>query len=253
VVYSYVLVFFVFLFGKELNWRKTLLIIVFCAGGAFTARSFYLGIAAAIAILLLYVLVEKPELLFKFSATVLTSVSAAIFLLPGSFKARLEAEVFPWLFEFWYTYKATGKLETRSSKVLFSGHYKDVEGSRMLFGDGYYIVPGSGGQPWMDTDAGYMRLIYFGGIFYILLRFIPFCLILQPILKLKHPFAKLVFIGLLALLLVFQLKGDVFTGLTMMTVILFLLGLIMNDLVSEGWNTSAFGWRELHPRMPLYI
>lgn len=252
VVYSYIIVYYVFIFGKTMDWKKTILLLIYCAGGAFTARSFYLGVLMTVFVLCAHVFLTRPAVFFKMAWTGFIGVAMSIVLIPGTFKAKLESQLFPWLFEFWYTYKSTGRFETRSTKVLFKGHYDNLQGYHLITGDGYYLIPGTGGHPWMSTDAGYMRLIFFGGVLYLILRFIPFWLIAAPAARLRMPFSKMFFIMIIASLLVFQIKGDIFTGLTMLFVNLFLINLALSDLVKEGWSDAISGhvFRPPLPPMP---
>jgi hypothetical protein len=240
VVYSYVMIFYVFLRGKKMDLREILLLVIFCAGACFTARSFFLGIGAS---LLLLALTGRAEILAKIAMGTCSSILAATFLFSENLKERLQSDLLPWLFEAWHTYQATGRMETRSSKVLFEGHYFNITAKQMAFGDGLYVWPG--GVPYGDTDAGYWRLILFGGIPYLVLRGLLCVLILWPLLTSPRQNAKIAFAGCFSLLLFFQVKGDIFTGLTSLLVILFLLGLIVRDIgddyvqlqpLPQNWN-----------------
>jgi hypothetical protein len=81
----------------------------------------------------------------------------------------------------------------------------------------------------MFTDAGYMRQILFGGVFCLLIKlYYNYCLIL-PIFQYKASLAKLFGCLVAGMLLLFQYKGDVLGGLTLLTASLFFMGLGINE------------------------
>jgi len=86
------------------------------------------------------------------------------YLLPQRQQNRLSDEVFPFAFEAYYNFRDYGTLSTGSSDQL-EQHYFPIRDETFLAGHG--TVAGQGGF-YPGSDAGYINVIVFGGIPYIL-------------------------------------------------------------------------------------
>lgn len=74
-------------------------------------------------------------------------------------------------FEMFYNYSESGKMETNSTDDLLSSYKKvPTEISTWLVGDGFFDLPN--GRHYMDVDNGYQRMIYFFGIFGMMMCFL---------------------------------------------------------------------------------
>lgn len=111
-----------------------------------------------------------------------------------------------------------GLVNISSGDRLFNDMYFELTIKQIIFGDAKYT---DGSSYYMQTDAGYMRPILFFGIFGLLLLFIlQICF-----LKFLYKTNKIYAIGLLILLSVLQIKGEVIGFLIMSQSIILLMNL----------------------------
>lgn len=96
---------------------------------------------------------------------VLTSFSVINMFFPKYFDL-INSIFSKYTFEFLSNYSHTGKLETESSNIL-KNMYFPISSHTFFWGDGYWLDPAGDGY-YMHTDAGYMRVILYGGIINIL-------------------------------------------------------------------------------------
>lgn len=110
----------------------------------------------------------------------------------------------PFAFEFFVKYADTGTFSTTSTDVL-KNMYFPLSETTFLFGDGLYLgVDGVG--YYMGTDAGYMRPVLFGGIFFFLMLMLFWCFYIFNSLKISYGEYISSIVILLTLLL--QYKGE---------------------------------------------
>jgi hypothetical protein len=231
VVYSLVLVFYIYFFGDKFKMKDILQVLILIVGATFTARSFFLGIFASLG--LVFFLRRGAGLFFKIAAGSCCALLFSILLLPESLSTKIDQVVFPWLFEWYYNFVATGELKTRSSDAVLKLHHFALPAKTILLGDGRMTMLGAPFMPHLNSDAGYMRVLGFGGIFYLVVSIIFQAMLLSPLRRLKTHNAKIMFWLLLVMLLLFQIKGDVFGSLTVMPCCLFLLGLCVDGFIRQ--------------------
>jgi hypothetical protein len=208
--------------------KDILQVLILIVGATFTARSFFLGIFASWGLVLF--LRRGAGLFFKIAAGSCCALFFSLLLLPESLSTKIDQVVFPWLFEWYYNFVETGELKTRSSEAVLKLHHYALPAKTILLGDGRMTMHGAPFLPHLNSDAGYMRVLGFGGIFYLVASIIFQVMLLSPLRRLKTHNAKIMFWLLLVMLLLFQIKGDVFGSLTVMPCCLFLLGLCVDGL-----------------------
>ncbi|PTP92709.1 hypothetical protein [Vibrio splendidus] len=109
---------------------------------------------------------------FRFSLTLVASLKTIFmlfiagflvyFLFPTVSKVIVD-NVFSYAFEFIYNYIDYGTLTTSSTDKLHDMYFP-IEYGTFLFGDGRFS--GINSAYYMGTDAGYMRTVLFGGVFF---------------------------------------------------------------------------------------
>lgn len=85
-----------------------------------------------------------------------------------SFVELLVDKVFPFVFEFYYHYEDSGKVQTWSTNRLMEMWSIPISEKTMIIGDGLFM-DSSGDHYYMRTDVGFVRNTLFGGIFFTLL------------------------------------------------------------------------------------
>ena len=68
-------------------------------------------------------------------------------------------------FEMFFSFMESGSFETASSNELLQAFKFPTDVKTYLIGDGYFFHPNLPGSYYMRTDVGYLRLIYYFGIF----------------------------------------------------------------------------------------
>jgi hypothetical protein len=243
VPYSLLLVYYVYFFGERFKMGDILQVFIFILGAAFSARSFFLGIFAMLGVI--FFLRRGAGLFLQIAAGCCCALVFSIVALPDRIGAKIEEQMFPWLFEWYYTFIETGELKTRSSEAVLKLHHFTLPAKTILIGDGRMIMPGGGYMPHLNTDAGYMRVLGFGGIFYLVISIIYQVVLISPLLRARTLNAKLLFCLVLVMLLLFQVKGDIFGSLTMMPCCLFIFALCVDDFNRQRTHS-------MHPpRFPL--
>ena len=118
-----------------------------------------------------------------------------------------------WLFEPIFNFFENGTVSSQSTNGLKS-FYKNFHPSNhtLLFGDGYWNDL-SGNGYYGHTDVGFMRNIYYGGVFYTIILYSVALLFLYIFYELLKGLGKkgalfISFIMFLQLLL-FEIKGDI--------------------------------------------
>ncbi|MDR2512883.1 MAG: hypothetical protein LBD01_03695 [Puniceicoccales bacterium] len=249
VVYSLVFVCHVFFQKKNFDWKELVLLVVFVTGGLFSARSFFLGILVALGVLVLSS--RGLKTIFKLTLGAILLIFAFPIIAPIEVQEKFSGQLFPWLFEFYHSYQNTGKATVKSFNALMDGHHFALTAKQIFLGDGCYET--FDGMPYGDTDAGYWRVLLFGGIPYLLLRVFFILRVLRPIYLLRLRSAKMLFFSLFGMLILFEVKGDVLGGLTMMTMCLFIFSMSVHEL-NLTWHSGArlgvHGWvfPKLFPR-----
>jgi hypothetical protein len=137
-------------------------------------------------------------------------------------------DVFPFAFEFYYNYEEEGVVSTESSDALV-GHYFAIPYETVLYGDGRYLAE-TGGY-YKGTDAGYMRIVLYGGIFFflslVIYQSLYFMKPLSIAIRRTNPEDYADFICLLFLfihLFILEYKSDTIGTQNIMEVLLLFLG-----------------------------
>lgn len=167
-----------------------------------------IGSLAGLGILFVFflrLLKKRPKILIAvFVCGIL--LCAALFIL----QSRSEAvrTWFEWAFDLFVTFIETGKFQTDSSNVLIERMLFIPEPHTLLFGDGFYSTATG---YYMETDAGIMRPVLFGGIGFALLRYLIFYVplvwgILNKSIKKEQ---RWLFFWILVVCIAFEIKGEI--------------------------------------------
>ena len=76
--------------------------------------------------------------------------------------------VFPFVFELYFKYVASGEIQTYSTNRLGEMWSVPISSTTFFLGDGLFTDPVSG-KYYMFTDVGYLRNLLFGGFFWVIL------------------------------------------------------------------------------------
>lgn len=165
-------------------------------------------------------------------------VFVGILLVIGNYKLFLseqyvlliEEKIIPYAFEGVINKASGGGFETNSSNEL-KKHYFKIEPLTFLFGDGFYTSPTNKDAYYKNTDAGYMRLILFGGIFFSLLLYLMYIFVFytcfsyaQKLAISQLPLLMLLIGGVCFLV---HYKGDLLTGSRILVKFIYLLFLVV--------------------------
>ena len=171
--------------GQQYLSRKMVytMIFFFFIGSLFSGRTAFIGIIMAFIMGLFFMKKEFSSLLKTFyqSIILLLLFFVSYFFLPQFIQDRMQNEVFPFAFEGFYNYSELGEFRTLSTDVMIEKHYYMLSEKTFILGDGQYIND-SGANYYGETDAGYMRSILYGGVFFSLL------LIVYQLLYFFQPF-----------------------------------------------------------------
>lgn len=211
-VSSCTIVFCYMYINKELEESKSYIyIIMLLIGSFFYGRSGFVVTSLFFILLTLYSLFNKKRKLLKFFVFILLFFIVIGFVL--YFSVPFFKPFIDWLLEPFFSYLEGGKFESASTNGL-KKFYENFHPSdkTFLLGDGYWMDLNGKGY-YGHTDVGFMRNIYYGGIFYTLIQYtLVISVILYVGLWIKNNHKKGVFfIPLLMFLdfLLFELKGDI--------------------------------------------
>ncbi|MCU0422051.1 MAG: hypothetical protein MUC81_04500 [Bacteroidia bacterium] len=166
-------------------------------------------------------------------------------LLPGHYVLLLEEKIIPYAFESIINKASGGGFETESSNEL-KEHYFKVEPQTVLIGDGYYTSPTNKDAYYKDTDAGYMRILLFGGIFFsLLLYFLYLFIFYKAYMFSKHLAIRRLPSLILIITVIYFLvhyKGDLLTGSRILIKFLYLFFFVItfeyHKFISNGRTNS---------------
>lgn len=184
-----------------------LVFILIISVGTFMARTTIVGAMVALGYLMLPNSPSGKNL--KFGLIVLTTLALLIgYSVPVLLNSEKYGMVIRFAFEAFFNYTEYGSLETESSNDLQTMYRFPEEFKTYLIGDGWLNHPEIEGYYYMQTDVGYLRLIYFGGIGYCLLWFIFHYLMLNRIvMNLNVKEVKWFALTLFAFLVIVNVKG----------------------------------------------
>ena len=163
------------------GYKKYVMFFLFFFGSMLSGRTAFVGLGIALG--MVFFMVKNPvNSIYKTGRIILLLGVALVIVynfLPSSFREKISDTVFPYAFEFFYSFEETGKVGTVSSDAL-DGHYFALSSETLLHGDGRYLEP-SGGY-YRGTDAGYMRMLLYGGVpFFICLLIYQYVYFSKPL------------------------------------------------------------------------
>lgn len=168
---AYGLIFILLFYYSIIRNRTSIMLaylIILIVGCSFAGRTGYLGIFLG---LILYLSISNIYHKIKLSIYLpLVSLILLMFLtVMPSFYYSLEEKIFPFLFEFYYNYEHTGRIETGSTSVLLDMWNVEFDSSKIFLGYGYFTDPITGSY-FKKVDVGVLRnLFYWGGTGYIMI------------------------------------------------------------------------------------
>ncbi len=150
-------------------------------GSALSGRTAFIGLSMACIMSIL--LFSNPlnaiiKIIRKSTLPVLVIIIVYAFLITPNQRKSLLEDIFPFAFEFFYNYEASGQFTTDSSEAI-KKHYFILSPETYLHGDGRF--EGENNSYYKNTDAGYMRSVLYGGIPFAL------CLMLYQSLYFINP------------------------------------------------------------------
>lgn len=154
-------------------------VILICVAGVLSARTFFIILLLAIiyASFLLWKKKGSKSILYiiYLSVIVILLITMAISLLEDSEYAR----TYKWAFEWLINFQDNGKLHTDSTSTLSDMYIYPEQTKTWLIGDG--LFSNQNGTFYKDTDAGYIRSLFYWGIIgsfiYYLIQYMYFRLI----------------------------------------------------------------------------
>lgn len=190
--------------------KLTQLAIVFIfilAIGTFMARTTLVGALVALGYLLVPNSTSGKNL--KFGLVILSTLVLLIgYSVPVLLNSEKYGMVIRFAFEAYFNYTEYGSLETESSNDLQTMYRFPQDLKTYFIGDGWLNHPEIEGYYYMQTDVGYLRLIYFGGVVYCLLWFVFHYLMLNRIvMNLNNREVKWFALTLFAFLVIVNIKG----------------------------------------------
>ena len=198
--------------NRELKESKARLYIAFLLMGSFFyGRTGFVVVVLFLGMLVMHSLFQRRVKLFRFFMLLI-----AFFIALGCALYFSVPEIQPfidWLLEPVFNYIDSGNVQSVSTNGLQS-FYRNFHPSdrTLLLGDGHWMDL-SGNGYYGHTDVGFMRNIYYGGVFYMVVQYsLVFALILFTALWMRRMRKSgSLFIPFLMLVnfIVFELKGDI--------------------------------------------
>jgi hypothetical protein len=230
---AFVLLFRILLIdGQKLitGYKIYICLFLLLFGSLLTGRTAFVGLGMG-ALMCLFIFRKPIKTLISLLQTTilfLLFLFVVFLFMPSQRQTALVNHVFPFAFEMFYQYEETGRLSTHSTDIMLYDHYYEIPEDVMFRGTGRYLK--SDGY-YGDTDAGYMRTVLYGGVFYLLyLIFYQTLYFYEPLLiskrnKTHQSWADFVCIGTLFLyLFVLELKAEALASQNITEVILLFLG-----------------------------
>lgn len=198
--------------------------------GMMMARTTLVGAMLAISIILMpkdfkaTISMAKKRFLFIFLAFVVPIVIILLLMNFSSSFAMTFGRAIEYGFEMFVNYFAYGSFETDSTNELKTLYVFPTEIKTYIIGDGYFAHPTDIGQYYMNTDVGYLRLIYYFGIVGLLTYLAMQIYLIVRAYKSFNIGAE-IYLFVVAYLLILNLKG--FTDLLFIH-ILFVMAYVIN-------------------------
>ena len=149
--------------SANLKWLIILFLLTF--SNMFVGRTGFVGLGFSFLFLFLYP--NKPPWIITRMLLYIFLVLFSFVLLFPSVLQVLQDVVFPYAFQLYYNYVQYGSFSSSSTDRLFEMYEESNFGFiTILIGDGLFLQPN--GSYYKSTDSGYMRQIFYGGVFFLL-------------------------------------------------------------------------------------
>lgn len=149
--------------SANLKWLIILFLLTF--SNMFVGRTGFVGLGFSFLFLFLYP--NKPPWIITRMLLYIFWVLFSFVLLFPSVLQVLQDVVFPYAFQLYYNYVQYGSFSSSSTDRLFEMYEESNFGFiTILIGDGLFLQPN--GSYYKSTDSGYMRQIFYGGVFFLL-------------------------------------------------------------------------------------
>lgn len=239
---SFIIAFY-YLALKSTNFYSYIYIVLLFIGCFFAGRTGYLGLFLG-GMLFLFISNIKQKTFFL---TFLPTIIILIYYLSGMFPAiyyELEDKVFPFVFEFYYNYESSGRVETGSTNILMDMWDIDFDADKILFGYGFFTDPYSDTNSYFKkVDVGILRNIFYWGwvgYSFIIIYQLYLIYIIKVYAKnhLNHILPLMIFI--LLYLTIAEMKAMTlgFNKMSMSMLFLILLSFVAKDVKSKKLNET---------------
>ncbi|HAU5545174.1 hypothetical protein [Proteus mirabilis] len=156
-----------YLISKKINFFTLLLGLTLFIGCFFSGRTAFVGVLLS---LVYYFISEKKgkfkDFIYVLSFFILITFFFLTFM--QLYNSQIIDKLINFAFEPIVNYFNSGKLETSSTNTLLNMWDREFTLETYIFGDGLFTDPTSG-KYYMLTDVGYLRNLFYGGIFWILI------------------------------------------------------------------------------------
>ncbi len=209
--------------------------------GMMMARTTLVGALLAISIILMpkdfkaTISMVKKRFLFITLAFIAPIITILLLINFSSTFAMTFGRAIEYGFEMFVNYFAYGSFETDSTNELKTLHVFPTEIKTYIIGDGYWAHPTDIGQYYMNTDVGYLRLIYYFGIVGLLTYLAMQMYLIVRAYKSFNIGAE-IYLFVVAYFLILNLKG--FTDLLFIHILFLMAYLLNKDTVSEHKTRS---------------
>ena len=167
------------------GWKKYIIFFFIFFGTMLSGRTGFIGFLMGLGGWIIFSF-NRIYLFFRRNITYLIGATALVFfiyfiVLSGRQRQTFSDQLFPFAFEWYYNYRDYGKLEVGSMEAT-EDHYYYLRDETLLHGHG---VDAFGGNFYLysHSDAGYINVLVFGGIPFLI------CLIIYQCLYFYRPIA----------------------------------------------------------------
>jgi hypothetical protein len=155
---------------KYINGYLAMIVLFFIfAGICLSGRTGFIGFFMGLALYLYFIPKTFPNWeknLARWATFAIVLLGLFFGALSSSQRDSITGDLFPFAFEAYYTYKERGTFSTGSTDVTTKVHYYPLRGETLMLGHGTAPVLAPG---YRHTDAGYMDVLIFGGVPYLLI------------------------------------------------------------------------------------
>lgn len=248
--FGFVMLFSMYRYIKTRNSLYLLSFFLFIISSFFVGRTSLFGAALAILLFIISPFKKKSWTFIRFMMWMCFILGIIYAYLPSDLKGLLENAVFPFALELFYNLNSGDGFSTESTSDLLNMYQVPISFSTFLWGDG--LFSDKLGGYYMNVDVGYMRQIYFAGIFYVLFSLIILFYMVFPfrvskmklyIVNLKNSKLDFFFsISIVFYFLVLHLKGlAIVHGKELMVLLtLYFCSLVVNNKRADENNNLFY-------------